>query len=283
MAHEKGSSTSMSWKWLIGLIVAFVLVGCVRTPKSPIPTGGPLHNPDSDEVGAASQQAALRYSKAHVPENLSQTPADGMVFWDQREVVQLNPDGSVYEYKDAKGNTLHLYNRQEKLFKWNNVLDVVGGSFKRFWFSVGAFFGARQDTPYDAALVGRHGGLGDGVTIEIVDMNGNLTSNADQTKAVGEAKAALQKVIVDGLGTSLEKHWLGATKYLEVRNDGLVNIVGAVGDKTVAITGELIKLTPYGAVNALGQSALKALVKEKQADGTIAATPTEVTIAPSVP
>jgi hypothetical protein len=264
------------------LVLSLVLFGCTTSPKGPYTAAanGALTNPDSDYINARTQQTALQYSKAHVPENLSQLPADGMVFWDQREVVKLNPDGSVYEYTDAKGNVCHLYDRNEKLFKWNNVMDAVGGNFSRFWFSVGGFLGARQNSPVDVDLQKRYTGLTDGITVEITDLSGNLVNNDKVITAGGDAKAKVQKVITDGLGVALDKHWAGATGYLKVRNDGLVEIITATATGLTTITGELVKLSPYGLANSLGQKAVEAIIKPVTADGTISRNEVAVELTP---
>lgn len=254
-------------------VCVLVLMGCQST-KTPINTNTTFANPDV--IDSATQRDAIARGMMTIPDAMSKMQDTGLSHFRQDDEVVLNPDGTVFLLELGNGRKVPVFNKSMSYTKWSSLHAFAGAKMKRFFFGIGSLFGSRYDTALtNADKLRVPQGRRDGFIVDIEDMEGTITKSDAQLTALYEGKAKLQAQINAGLGMALEKHWAGMTGYIKVRDDGRVAIIGAVGGQIKEITGELVKLTPYGTANSLGQTALKALVKE---DGSAEAT--EVTVTP---
>lgn len=261
---------------LVGLVaVLLVCAGCLSAPRQAMPNAAAIGGLSGDYVDAVTQGKAIERGALTIPDALAKVQDTGLAHFRQDDEVVLNPDGTVFLLDLGNGRKSPVFNRSQSYTKWSSLHEIAGAKMTRFFFGIGSLFGSR----YDKALANPSGlqlpaGRRDGFILDIEGMEGSVTKSGDQLRAKYEGQAKLQ----DMLNQGAEVAWAGAKGYIEARADGTSKILATTTAGIREIVGEVIKITPYGAANSLGEKALKVVVKEAEADGTVKASTAASTV-----
>lgn len=237
---------------LLLLLPVTLFTGCMSSPEPAYEkaTQQATQNPTSDLVSQAVLIQALKSEASNVPEQLSQVQGDGLAVWLRDENVLREPDGSIYSIQLPNGTVVPSTSASEQLVKWNlnNTLSGNMAGLEKLWLKVGA-----ASLPEELELARYKGGR-DGFDFGIEKATGEILTDPDMITAQLEGQAAIMEAIGESLGSTLEQHWAGARGLIEVRNDGMVEIINAAGEQ---IVGRLISLDPV----AGGSQMLTALLE----------------------
>lgn len=259
---------------LVGLVV--LTGGCLSAPKQSLPGQGAYINPGPDTVDAATQQVALKRGAFTIPEAASKVQDTGLSHYQESEEIFRLPDGQPFLLDLGNGRKVPLYEHSISITKWSSLHQLAGGKIKRLFLGIGTLFGAREGVQPSGEVAKAAQGRRNSFVLDVEELGGDLTKSADQLRAQWEGRAALQAMLNQGA----EVNWAGAKGYIVAKADGLDHILATTAAGVKEIVGEVIKITPYGAANALGEKALKVLVKPVEADGKVkadsAATPVDV-------
>lgn len=263
-------STMHATQMVLACLMVFLWAmgaGCLSAPRSAMPPQAALAGLTGDYVDASTQQKALDKGALTVPDAMAKVQDTGLShFATSREVFRL-PDGQPFLLDLGNGRKVPLYEDFASYTKWSSLHQMAGAKIKRFFLGIGTLFGARETTPPSPESAKAAQGRRNSFMLDIEELEGDVTKSAAQLAAQYEGRAKLQTMLNAGIETS----WAGAKGYIEARADGTAKILATTTAGIKEIIGEVIKVTPYGTANALGEKALKVLIKPVEADGTVKA------------